>query len=87
MKLFVFVRERQWIPVTGYLIYVMAFTAGYYYNLTFVQLGLTDLGTREIGMAAEDVSIVMAVLALLTLVVASAAASSWIGAAGAPICT
>ena len=70
MKLFTFVRERQWIPVTGYLIYVATLTAGYYYNLTFVQLGLTDLGTREIGMAPEDVSIVMAVLALLTLVVA-----------------
>jgi MFS family permease len=70
MKLFAFVRERQWIPVTGYLIYVVALTAGYYYNLTFVQLGLTDLGTREIGMPPEDVSIVMAVLALLTLVVA-----------------
>ncbi|MFP8957534.1 MFS transporter [Natrialbaceae archaeon A-CW3] len=70
MKLFVFVRERQWIPVTGYLIYVAALTAGYYYNLTFVQLGLTDLGTREIGMSPEDVSIVMAVLALLTLVAA-----------------
>ncbi|USZ71414.1 hypothetical protein [Natronosalvus halobius] len=70
MKLFAFVRERQWIPVTGYLIYVAALTAGYYYNLTFVQLGLTDLGTREIGMSPEDVSIVMAVLALLTLVAA-----------------
>ncbi|WP_218012005.1 hypothetical protein [Natrinema sp. CBA1119] len=50
MKLLEFVRERQWIPITGYLIYVSALTAGYYYNLTFVQLGLTDLGTQEIGM-------------------------------------
>jgi hypothetical protein len=70
MKLFEFVRERQWIPVTGYLFYVAALTAGYYNNLTFVQLGLTDLGTREIEMPPEDVSIVMAMLALLTLVVA-----------------
>ncbi|WP_418283059.1 MFS transporter [Halorubrum sp. DTA98] len=70
MKLFEFVRERQWIPITGYLIYIAALTAGYYYNLTFVQLGLTDLGIRGIGMPPEDVSVVMAVLALLTLIVA-----------------
>ena len=57
MKLCEFVRERRWIPVTGYLIYVAALTAGYYYyyyyNLTFVQLGLTDLGTREIEIPPE----------------------------------
>ncbi len=70
MKLVEYVREGQWIPLTGYLFYVAALTAGYYYNLTFVQLGLTDLGTREIGLPAEDVSVVMAVLAFLTLVVA-----------------
>jgi len=28
MKLLEFVRERQWIPITGYLIYVSALTAG-----------------------------------------------------------
>ena len=70
MKLFEFVLERQWIPITGYFVYVAVLTPGYYYNLTFVQLGLTDLGTRAIGMPPEDVSIVMAVLALLTLIVA-----------------
>ncbi|SIS15589.1 MFS transporter [Natronorubrum thiooxidans] len=72
MKLFEFARERQWVPITGYLIYVSALTAGYYYNLTFVQLGLTDLGTQKIGMPPGDVSIVMAILALLTLVAAVA---------------
>ncbi|QLG50614.1 MFS transporter [Natrinema halophilum] len=70
MKLFEFAREREWVPITGYLIYVSALTAGYYYNLTFVQLGLTDLGTQKIGMPPGDVSIVMAILALLTLVAA-----------------
>jgi len=76
MKLLEFVRERQWIPITGYLIYVSALTAGYYYNLTFVQLGLTDLGTQEIGMSPGDVSIVMAILALFTLVAAAVSAAS-----------
>ncbi|WP_436344340.1 hypothetical protein [Natronorubrum sp. FCH18a] len=72
MKLFEFVRQRQWIPVTGYLIYISALAAGYYYNLTFVQLGLIDLGTRLAGMRSREVSMAMAALALLTLVVAVA---------------
>lgn len=70
MKLIRFVRQRQWVPVVGYLIYISALTAGYYYNLTFVQLGLIDLGTRLVGLRPETVSIAMGVLALLTLFVA-----------------
>jgi MFS family permease len=64
------VRARRWVPVLGYLAYVGALTAGYYYNLTFVQLGLVDLGTRVLGMERREVSVLMAVLALATLVVA-----------------
>jgi hypothetical protein len=39
--------ENRLDPVTlvGYLIYIGLLTAGYYYNLTFVQLGLIDLGS------------------------------------------
>lgn len=70
MKLIELVRERRWIPVAGYLVYISALTAGYYYNLTFVQLGLIDLGTRLVGLRPEAVSMAMGVLALLTLVVA-----------------
>jgi hypothetical protein len=70
VKLFDLVRTRQWVPVTGYVFYVAALTAGYYYNLTFVQLGLVDLGTRLVGMSRQDVSKAMAVLALVTLAVA-----------------
>ncbi|WP_254768393.1 hypothetical protein [Salinilacihabitans rarus] len=70
MKLIEFVRERRWVPVSGYLIYVAALAAGYYYNLTFVQLGLIDLGTRLVGLPPGTVSMAMAALALLTLVVA-----------------
>jgi hypothetical protein len=69
MKLIEYLRGRMWIPVAGYLFYVAALTAGYY-NLTFVQLGLVDLGTRLVGMSRRDVSVVMAVLALVTLAVA-----------------
>ncbi len=70
MKLVELLRTRQWVPVLGYLIYVGALAAGYYYNLTFVQLGLVDLGTRVIGMSHREVSSIMAVLALVTLLVA-----------------
>ncbi|HSK89852.1 MAG TPA: hypothetical protein VK875_00935 [Euzebyales bacterium] len=72
MRLFGYIRRRMWIPVLGYGFYIAALTAGYYYNLTFVQLGLVDLGTRLVGMTRQDVSMVMAVLALATLAVAVA---------------
>jgi MFS family permease len=40
--------------------------AGYYYNLTFVQLGLEDFGTRWLGLSEASVARDMALLALLT---------------------
>lgn len=72
MQLVTYIRGRQWITVLGYGIYVATLTAGYYYNLTFVQLGLVDLGVRRIGMPAERVAVVMGILAILTLLVAVA---------------
>ncbi len=63
-------RSPAWVRAGGYLIYVGALAAGYYYNLTFVQLGLVDLGRRVIGMSHREVSVTMAVLASAALVVA-----------------
>lgn len=66
-------RRRQafgGVEALGYLIYVAVLTAGYYYNLTFVQLGLIDLGTRLIGMPDGQVSAMMAGLALGAFAVA-----------------
>ena len=65
-------RSRSFVgvPALGYLIYVAVLSAGYYYNLTFVQLGLIDLGTRLVGMPQGQVSVAMAALALLAFVVA-----------------
>lgn len=63
-------RARDWVPVLGYVVYIVALAAGYYYNLTFVQLGLVDLGRRVIGLSHREVSSVMAVLALVTVAVA-----------------
>jgi len=64
------VRAGEWSTVLGYLLFVALMTAGYYYNVTFVQLGLIDLGTRLVGMSNTAVSAWMAALALSTFVVA-----------------
>lgn len=70
MRLPEYLRDRQWSTVFGYLLFVALMVAGYYYNLTFVQLGLIDLGTRLVGMSEMAVSAWMAGLALCTLIVA-----------------
>jgi len=72
MQLFEHVRGRRWSTVFGYVLFVALMVAGYYYNITFVQLGLIDLGTRLVGMSETAVSAWMAALALCTLVVAVA---------------
>ncbi|UPV76682.1 MFS transporter (plasmid) [Halorussus limi] len=70
MKLFEYVARRDWPRVVGYLLFVSLLSAGYYYNLTFVQLGLFDLGVNRVGMDHVDVSIGMALLALLAFLTA-----------------
>lgn len=70
MRLPEYFREGEWSTVFGYLLFVALMVAGYYYNITFVQLGLIDLGTRLVGMTETTVSLWMAGLALCTLVVA-----------------
>ncbi|MFB6165009.1 MAG: MFS transporter [Haloarculaceae archaeon] len=65
-------RRRQWPTVLGYGLFVALLAAGYYYNVTLVQLGVLDLGTRLVGLSESAVSAWMAALALCTLVVAVA---------------
>lgn len=67
------VTERH-VTIVAYTFCIAVLTAGYYYNLTFVQLGLIDLGTRVVGMSAGAVSAVMAVMALGALGTAMSAA-------------
>ena len=62
----------RWTPWLGMLLFVGAASAGYFYNLTFVQLGLTDLGTRLVGLPEDRVAGLMGLLAGLTLLVALA---------------
>ncbi|MBB1029575.1 MFS transporter [Dietzia sp. SLG310A2-38A2] len=64
------IRNRAWAPLFGVGLFVAAGSAGYFYNLTFVQLGLVDLGARVIGLPDERIARAMALLAGLTLFVA-----------------
>lgn len=64
---------ERWLPWLGMGAFVAAASAGYFYNLTFVQLGLVDLGGRVIGLPEQRTARAMALLAGLTLVVALAA--------------
>lgn len=63
--------DTKWVPLVGVLAFVSLLSAGYYYNLTFVQLGLIDLGTRLVGMNPQSVSVVMAVFAVAAFGVAA----------------
>ncbi|GAA1750870.1 hypothetical protein [Kocuria aegyptia] len=64
------VPESVWVPWFGLGLFVAAASAGYFYNLTFVQLGLVDLGARVMGLSEERIARAMALLAGLTLCVA-----------------
>lgn len=70
MELTAVLRRREWSTAFGYLLFVGALAAGYFYNLTFVQLGLVDLGSRVIGLSETEVALRIALLAGATLVVA-----------------
>jgi MFS family permease len=51
----------------GFVVYVAILTAAYYYSLTFVQLGLTEIGAERVGLSRELVAAAMGVLAVTTL--------------------
>jgi len=56
----------RWKALAGISLFVSTMAAGYYYNVTFVQLGLLDLGTNRLGLAETDVTTLMAMFALMT---------------------
>ncbi|MDF1521428.1 MAG: hypothetical protein P1P87_01240 [Trueperaceae bacterium] len=66
------VAARDWTAVAGVGAFVGLMSVGYYYNLTFVQLGLKDLGERVLGLEAVRVAAAMSLLAVVTSVVAVA---------------
>ena len=63
-------RQTTFATVFGQLFFSGMMAAGYFYNVTFIQLGLTDLGRRIIGLSAQRVAEGMGLLALLALMVA-----------------
>ena len=67
-----YVQAGNWPVVVGYLLFIGMMAVGYYYNVTFIQLGLIDLGERRLGLSQQTVAIYMAALALVTCVVALA---------------
>ncbi len=75
MQLVEFARDGDWSVVAGAGLFVALAAGGYYYNITFVQLGLVDLGTTVVGLDGDTVSTWMAGFALLT--VAVAVATGW----------
>ena len=66
MELVRYLRRREWPTLFGYAFFIGMMTTGYYYNVTFMQLGLDDLGRRLIGMSGTALALTMAVLAILT---------------------
>lgn len=72
MTVAAFARRRDWTALAGVAAFVGLMAVGYYYNLTFVQLGLKDLGERVLGLTAARVGAAMALLALVTCGVAGA---------------
>ncbi len=72
MDFFWYLKARNWPVVAGYLLFISMMAIGYFYNVTFVQLGLKDLGERVLALPAATVAGQMALLALITCLVALA---------------
>ncbi len=66
MKSFHTAYSTNCFSIFGLLFFVSMMAVGYYYNLTFVQFGLLDLGTRLVGLSEVIVARYMAILAMLT---------------------
>ncbi|TLP75768.1 MFS transporter [Nesterenkonia sphaerica] len=62
--------ESRWVSWVGIGLFVALASAGYFYNLTFIQLGVVDLGSRVLELPAGRIAQAMALLAGVTLVVA-----------------
>ena len=70
MNTFFTSKDNLWPALFGFLFFAGMMATGYYYNLTFIQFGLLDLGTRLVGMSEAEVARNMAYLALITSLVA-----------------
>jgi MFS family permease len=63
--------QRKNLPTLfGFFLFVTLMAAGYYYNLTFIQLGLEDFGSRSLGLSSSSSARDMAFLAVSTCLIA-----------------
>ena len=65
-------KSRNYAALFGFLLFIGMMASGYYYNLTFVQLGLEDFGMSKLGFDGQAVARHMALLALMTCLIAIA---------------
>ena len=72
MDLIYYLRARNWPMITGYVFFTGMMAVGYFYNVTFIQLGLVDLGGRVLEFNRQSVAAYMAILALATCLTALA---------------
>ncbi|MBN2045355.1 MAG: hypothetical protein JW757_10075 [Anaerolineales bacterium] len=70
MNFFQLLQQRKWHAVFGYLLFIGMMSTGYYYNLTFVQLGLEDFAATQLNLGADVIARDMALLAICTCLVA-----------------
>lgn len=68
-------RQFRWTTIAGVGLFMAMMATGYYYNVTFIQLGLLDLGTRHLGLASARVTGLMAMFALVTFTASAVAAT------------
>lgn len=65
-------KSLQWPRWFGYFLFSGMLSAGYYYNLTFIQLGLEDFGRHWLALSSQGIAVDMALFALLTCLAALA---------------
>jgi hypothetical protein len=73
MELLRYLHARNWPLAAGYALFAGMMAIGYFYNVTFIQLGLKDLGERVLQLGPEHVARQMALLAFLTCITALSA--------------
>ena len=66
MTKFNFLKNQRLASAVGCMLFVGMMAVGYYYNITFVQLGLVDLGERVLDLSEGVMARQMAGMALLT---------------------
>ncbi len=70
IKLFIHSFSQQLTTIFGVLFFTGMMSVGYFYNVTFIQLGLTDLMKHTLGINEQLAAGMMAALAVLALITA-----------------